>query len=408
MDHQYSSKESKNLVERQDVGPYSFPTCLFSSDHSESRTLIKYEMDETLEIKEEIVQDQETKVQKLNKKYDLKLCTVNILRPALLAINNKLSTPKKWKIRESEQEPEKAYKCEKCARTFKYKANLVVHQKYTCDVIPQFNCQESSSNITKRLTHNPKYWTKSCTSFLRHQKEEHNLISERNQLAEKCITTQIFFHDNWGSKTLVKYENDETLEIKEEITEIKYDNDKTLEITDENIQGHKSETVTGQNCNTKYESKLCTAAIREGMLAVNKKLPSQKQQEIRDLNPEKKYKCKKCAQAYTQKKHLAYHEKYNCDVTPQFSCRFCGKPFTQKSHLSRHVGVVHLKSNLQPSKPKYNCNNCTRSYSSLGTLNRHNRLEHAAVKPQFICDFCGRKTNQKSNLVKHINSRHRK
>ena len=35
---------------------------------------------------------------------------------------------------------DKAYKCGKCMKGYKYKVNLTKHIRYECDVEPKFNC----------------------------------------------------------------------------------------------------------------------------------------------------------------------------------------------------------------------------------------------------------------------------
>ncbi|XP_033207789.1 zinc finger protein 404-like isoform X2 [Belonocnema kinseyi] len=149
--------------------------------------------------------------------------------------------------------------------------------------------------------------------------------------------------------TLIEYDIDKTLEIKEEL------------ITDE-------ETVVGQK--------------------------------------EKKYACEKCARSYIRKTHLDSHKKFGCGVMPQFSCQICGRLYRWKNALKHHISSVHQKADSKISPVIYNCDKCTRSYRALSSLHQHKRVEHAAVKPQFFCYSCEYKTNRKSNLSKHITSRH--
>lgn len=52
---------------------------------------------------------------------------------------NKLWIQKKQKIQESK--PEKKFKCEKYARTYKQRQTLSHHQNYACEVMPQFSCE---------------------------------------------------------------------------------------------------------------------------------------------------------------------------------------------------------------------------------------------------------------------------
>ncbi|XP_033231767.1 zinc finger protein 681-like [Belonocnema kinseyi] len=226
--------------------------------------------------------------------------------------------------------------------------------------------QACSSNVTTKSEHNPKYGTKVCA-------------------------TEISFHNPSEAITSTKYDVDETLDIKDEI-----------------IKDVETKEVTGQRFNKKYESEVRSVDLGEDSLAGNMKQLSQKQQEMKNLETEIKYKCKKCARSYKDNRHLTFHRKYECDVTRQFTCNFCGKLFKRKAHMNAHVDMVHLKSNSKRTKAKYTCNYCTRSYKYLRSLNRHKREVHAGIKRQFICDYCGHIASQKNNLGTHINSRHLK
>lgn len=48
---------------------------------------------------------------------------------------------------------------------------------------------------------------------------EPNFLSERNQLGEKCFTIEILDDNNSGAKTLIEFDNNKSLDIKEEIIE---------------------------------------------------------------------------------------------------------------------------------------------------------------------------------------------
>ncbi|XP_033231803.1 zinc finger protein 184-like [Belonocnema kinseyi] len=210
------------------------------------------------------------------------------------------------------------------------------------------------------------------TVFVKQEKEEQNAISEGNQLDEPCITTKISSGNNSSAKDLpclIEYDNDESLDIKEEVIQ---------------DQG----TVTGQKFDEKHEWK-------------------QKKQKIHKSKqePEKKYKCEKCARTYKQKYHLTQHRKYECNVIPKFNCNFCSKRFAQKSSMLRHVGLVHLKTDSKPPILRHDCDKCSQSYRSVSGLNQHKRSDHA-IGIQFNCDICDYKTKRKPNLSRHMTAMH--
>ncbi|XP_033231811.1 zinc finger protein 506-like [Belonocnema kinseyi] len=209
--------------------------------------------------------------------------------------------------------------------------------------------------------------TVSATNIMLDQlysKSDSKKLARQNSGPYSSATTPISSSSNSISGILIKYEIDETLEIKEK-----------------SMQGHET---ADNNLRTQK----------------NEKIPESKQK------PEKEYKCEKCARTYTQQSLLTHHQKYLCDMVSKVTCQFCFKEFTRKSSLNRHVDSLHLKTNLQATETKHYCDTCTRSYVRLSDLVRHKRLEHAAIKPQFICDFCGYQTTVKRTLAVHIHSRH--
>lgn len=117
---------------------------------------------------------------------------------------------------------------------------------------------------------------------------------------------------------------------------------------------------------------------RKNQSKVFEMLQAETKSKIQESNEEleKKYECGKCARIYKHKRSLNYHLKYECDVMPQFRCQFCYKRFKQKMVMIRHENVVHLKANLHTSKTKYNCDQCTRSYTAKVSLARHKRNQH--------------------------------
>ncbi|XP_033231801.1 zinc finger protein 701-like [Belonocnema kinseyi] len=197
---------------------------------------------------------------------------------------------------------------------------------------------------------------------------------------------------------LIKYQELLTNNEKDFAFKIESGNEATLEIKEEIVEDYRNLLNRGikPSDNRNYQSE------------VPEMHQSKTKQKIFESNveSEKKYKCEKCARTYGQKKDLNRHRKFECDVIPQFRCNFCGKLFKRIGTMSSHVDRVHHKTYLHTSKPGHTCDQCSRSYRSLGGLYQHKRLDHGANKPQFICYFCGHKTNQKSNLSKHITARH--
>ncbi|XP_033231866.1 zinc finger protein 189-like [Belonocnema kinseyi] len=255
--------------------------------------------------------------------------------------------------------------------------------------------QDSSLKSTSRPNCNLKYETESCTYIWRHQKEEHSLISKRNKLDERCIITDMSSRNYLNDKALTEYKNDETLGIKNEI------------IKD---QETSSEKVMSENLHKKFESMLCSAHLRKDDILSDNKPQSQTKPKIQESKQksQKKHTCEKCARSYSQKHNLTAHQKYDCHVTPQFKCKLCDKRFKRNPHVLRHVARVHLKTTVQISKTRHNCDKCSRSYNWVKDLNRHKRSVHEEIEPKVVCDYCGHKTYRKNLLADHITSFHLK
>ncbi|XP_033231830.1 zinc finger protein 99-like [Belonocnema kinseyi] len=301
---------------------------------------LKYEIAETFEIKEEIIQDQVTiTVQKRNKTNKSTSCTVNKKEDDMLDFKPKLETLKKQEIEESEQE--KKHTCKKCDQTNKH-----------------IQIKSESTKSTQREDDGASFFTD---------------ISSGNKS---------------DAKTLIEYEIDETLEIKEEIIQ-------------------DMETITSNQHDPAYESKLCTVDVSNNEILDVKCEPwTPEKHEIPESKQEIKYSCKKCGKTYSQNKPLKSHQKFECSIKPQFKCELCDKQFKQKQHMNVHVDHVHQKSNSKKSVLIHKCDKCPRSYTRIHALSLPKRFKHAETIPQFICDLCGYESNTKGILVRHMTACH--
>lgn len=98
----------------------------------------------------------------------------------------------------------------------------------------------------------------------------------------------------------------------------------------------------------------------------------------------------------------------------KYLCSDCGRTFTLKASLMRHkefeCNERLLKNNVelgddQDPKKKHVCNTCKRSYAFFTSLWRHQRYE-CGVEKKFACPVCRAKFAQKSNLDRHVRTRH--
>ncbi|XP_033208629.1 histone-lysine N-methyltransferase MECOM-like [Belonocnema kinseyi] len=129
--------DAKTSTERPDSGPFSalhpghfleFETVFWTPESDEPNLLCvgnqSTEKYITADIKEELIQDQET---------------ANMRQPNMFAGQNRLQTRTRTQ-RIVESKPENKYKCEKCGRSYTQEGNLGRHLKFECGVTPQFRC----------------------------------------------------------------------------------------------------------------------------------------------------------------------------------------------------------------------------------------------------------------------------
>ncbi|XP_033231819.1 zinc finger protein 530-like [Belonocnema kinseyi] len=344
--------ESKTSTERLVCELYCVTTTHTPADNkSAAKTLIEYDIDETLEIKEEIIEDQDTvTVQERNQTNELKLRTTNMRDDDILAVKCKLLGPKELENPKLKQEIK--YSCKKCSRTYKKKFHMNYHQKFECGVIPQFSCKFCDKSFKRKY----------CMNV--HVERVHLSASSKKSViipkCDKCARSYKSLRGLARHKRLV------------------HAVDKPEFICD----------FCGYNSNTK-----CNLA---------KHMTSRHSQTLKYM-----HKCNKCACVYDCLENLSRHKLLvHAAVKPQFICDFCGFKFTSKYHLIDHITSLHSSLISDSPRSRYKCDKCFRSYRHARNLSQHNRLEHAEVKPQFTCDFCEYKTNRKNSLVKHMKCRH--
>ncbi|XP_033210151.1 zinc finger protein 761-like [Belonocnema kinseyi] len=341
-------REPKQSRGRPDGGPHSSKTPdIFFVD---TNTFVNCEIDETLEIKEEIVLDPDTTGKKWDERYGSKVCTMDISDAAVLDKN------KLW------NKPEKKYKCNRCSRTYQQKRSLTSHQKFDCGVMPQFACKFCAKRFHRKSV--MKLHMNTLHMHLEQSPTKTQFICDfcGYTVNGKCNLEEHITscHSQPSTKRFRESKSiDESLEIKKEIME-------------------DAET-SGQERNEIYDSKVCAVDTTQ-------------------------FRCKLCDKWYTRKYNFIRHMNCVHKRLQLFSCERCEYRTNHEGDFSRHLATCHL----QVSRKRYNCDKCSRSYNWLRDLTRHQRLKHAAVIPLFICDYCGFRTNLKSSLATHITKRHYK
>ncbi|XP_033231872.1 gastrula zinc finger protein XlCGF57.1-like [Belonocnema kinseyi] len=394
-------------------------TLISSRNKDGVNTFIKYDFDKTLDIKEEIIQEfsdpEPVAAHEENEPIESKFCTVYVREDEIFAVKPKMHTHKKQKTEESN--PEKKYKCIKCARGYTNKGNLTSHQKYECDVKSQFLCKfcnkqfahkshmirhvglldikkSSQASETSRLHFffSRKFGRTRENSRIRCVVDNTNSLSEdqhsfkrqskKSIVADEdgpysCTTTHISSDNKSGAKTLIEYDMDQTLDIKEEINP-------------------ELGTITAEKGNKRNKSTFCSVYVREDeILAVKPKLLTHKKHKIHESKPKKKYTCEKCSRTYTRNQGSGILASYS------------GLDILQ--HSSNSIPLESMQANVKVCrnriKKPYLCQQCGRGFALKRTKNRH--MKHECGKmPMFQCPFCGLRSKQTSPIYAHIRRKH--
>ncbi|XP_076238058.1 uncharacterized protein LOC143181506 [Calliopsis andreniformis] len=96
-----------------------------------------------------------------------------------------------------------------------------------------------------------------------------------------------------------------------------------------------------------------------------------------------------------------------------YFCTDCNRTFSLMASLNRHrifeCDKRALKTTQEAlerkSRKKFVCKDCNRVYAVFTSLWRHRNYE-CGVEPRFICPICKLRFSQKSNLDRHVRTKH--
>ncbi|XP_043510920.1 zinc finger protein 761-like, partial [Frieseomelitta varia] len=97
----------------------------------------------------------------------------------------------------------------------------------------------------------------------------------------------------------------------------------------------------------------------------------------------------------------------------KYLCTDCNRCFALMASLKRHRSfecnllstVMGKAEQERRRKKKHTCPNCSRSYQLCTSLWRHRNYE-CGVEPKFSCPICKIKFSQKTNLNRHVRTKH--
>lgn len=96
-------------------------------------------------------------------------------------------------------------------------------------------------------------------------------------------------------------------------------------------------------------------------------------------NGKKPFVCSVCNKSFAHIRNLIRHKEQQGHCEMEFKCAImgCKKSFMSNNKLQRHVKLAHLKYEIVPGLEKpYPCDQCDKSFMTLGFLNMHLRQVH--------------------------------
>ena len=113
------------------------------------------------------------------------------------------------------------------------------------------------------------------------------------------------------------------------------------------------------------------------------------------------FQCLTCSKVFINQSDLVKHSQAHEKDSSSFKCNIgdCGKEFKYKKNLN-----VHIKKHNNPLP--FLCSHCGKTLSSQHTLDDHISKVHEGIKSVFMCKFCSKCFNVKSNLSRHMRTCH--
>lgn len=122
----------------------------------------------------------------------------------------------------------------------------------------------------------------------------------------------------------------------------------------------------------------------------------EKKADEKDIDEEQSYVCSICSKDLKSKMSLTKHIKNVHKNKEGNNCHYCRK---EVINIKEHYERKHYY--LQ-----YTCNICYRKFRFQKILDKHIRFNHVKdqeiIDGEYICDYCGKVSSTKANLIKHI------
>ena len=255
----------------------------------------------------------------------------------------------------------KAFKCNKCEKTFTFRCYLERHSR-SCIGFTPFQCE-----ICKKFfTEADKLANHTC----RHEKPQSKSKTKeawKCNNCEKLFTCKSHLKSHSKSCTPTPYQC--------ELCKKFFKDADKLAI---HIRRHAGESP--------YKCDICGKVFNQSHnLTIHRRYHT----------GEKPYQCDVCGQSFVSQTHLITHKRKHTGEKP-YECKVCGKSFARSSQLKAH-SAIH-----SDDKP-YKCETCGKSFILRERLTTH-RKTHSEERP-YECKVCG-KTFKSNSVLKTHNFTH--
>ena len=325
---------------------------------------------------------------------------------------------------------EKEFKCEKCGKMFLFNSYLQVHMK-KCDGINRSFEKQFGENDYHIIMANEKkafqcrYCERSCTDLVTLYNHFNNTHKEKAFKCEKC--GQMF-----SLELLLEIHNkkcDGVLRSKRKggINYSLVDGEKGKEFQCNQCQKtfvernnfhnhfmivHREKDFKCKNCPKKYPtSSILEMHMKRCIGSLNKPRVGSGIFTVINVDGIEKYQCTKCEKLYENKDSVYQHFTIQ-HKEKKLKCVKCSKVFPFKSILQIHLKSCDgiFRKSARPVNYKildsdegktFQCNNCQKIFSKVGTFHRHYHKNHREKTLQ--CDKCHETFAYQSFLNNHIN-----